>query len=464
MTVGRDQYDVIVVGAGLAGLACAGELILAGQRPLLVCETKEVASTMRSTMVAGNRAVPQVPTWNHGWGGGWWMSLAKAFNLPIQYHPEPGLDLTVFDGRVAGEVKSVPRCPTASGLTQMLLELSPWPVDALRPEFEQIMQAALAIPYGELCQMEQVPVGEWLAGLGVSDPATLLAQVLLAAFTMVDVEVMAEQISVFGALGYLRGYLGGEGMIPVIYPDNRDGLAIPLAQAIEAHGGDVWRSRRVRQIITEDGVATGVLFEDGSEVSAPVVALAVGNSRLPGILDPLPAELEAPLASSLGMVDFYTYTALSRPVASDRAAFLGVLDETGALISFSWPMQAIAPWTTQPGQQLIVATSAYSPKKLAALGGAAEAYARLDDIHEVYFPGFKAAIIEQKTQSHTHLWYDQLSAGPKVPRTIESVRNLWFVGEGSTPIAGVGFEAAASAGILGARGIAQHLRSLTKPQ
>ena len=160
------------------------------------------------------------------------------------------------------------------------------------------------------------------------------------------------------------------------------------------------------------------------------------------------------MASSLDMVDFYTYTALSRPVASNRPAFLGFLDEVGTPIAFSWPMQAVAPWTTQPGQQLIVATSAYSPKKLAALGGADGAYARLNDIHEAYFPGFNDATIEQKTQSHSHLWYDQLAAGPKVPRTIESVRNLWFVGEGSTPIHGVGFEAAASAGILGARGIA----------
>ena len=249
----QDQYDVIVVGAGLAGLACAAELILQGKRPLLVCETKEVASTMRSTMVAGNRAIPQVSTWNIGWGGGWWMSLAKAFNIPLRYHPEPGFELTIYDGRVPGEVRSMPRCPTASGLTQMLLELSPWPVDAVRDEFEQVMEAALAIPYEELWKMEQVSVGEWLDGLGVSDMVALLAQVMLAAFTMVDVEVMDEQISVFGAIGYLRAYLGGDGMLPVIYPDNREGLAIPLAQEIERRGGAVWRGRRVRQIITDQG-------------------------------------------------------------------------------------------------------------------------------------------------------------------------------------------------------------------
>lgn len=450
----NDRYDVIVVGAGLAGLACAGELVLQGKRPLLVCETKEVATTIRSTMVAGNRAIPQVPTWNIGWGGGWWMPLVKAFKIPLRYHPEPRLELTVFEGNGPGAIHSIPRCPTASGLTETLIELSPWPIDAVKDEFEKVMEAGFAIPYEELWKMERVSLGEWLDGQNVSEMASLLVQVMLAAFTMVDVELLSEKISVFGAFGYLRCYVGGEAVLPVIYPDNREGLAIPLARAIEDRGGHIWRGRRVREVIIEDGVARGVLFEDGSDVTAPVVAMAVGNARLPALFDPLPPELEAPLAASTDMVDFYTYTSLSQPVASNSPSFLGILDEGGIPIAFTWPMHAVAPWTTQPGQQLVVATAAYSPKILTELGGSEAAYARMNDIHEVYFPGFNDAIIEQTTQSHNHLWYDQLSSGPKVPRTIQSVRNLWFVGEGSTPIRGCGFEAAASAGVLGARGIA----------
>jgi hypothetical protein len=449
-----DAFDVIVVGAGLAGIACAGELVLRGKRPLLICETKDVATTLKSTVVAGNLAVPQIATWNLGWGGGWWMSLAKAFNIPIRYYPEPGLELTLSDMVTPGKIHAVPRCPTASGMTQMLVDLAPWPIDPVVGEFEKVLDAALTIPHEELWKMEDVPVGEWLDGQGCSDMVAMLIQVMLATFTLIEFEAISERVSMFGAFGMLRTYLNGDGVIPVIHPDNREGLAFPLARAIEQRGGEIWRGRKVDHVITDGGVATGVVLIDGTEVHAPAVAVAVGNPRIPKIFDALPPELEAPLAAGFGMVDFYTYTTLDRPVASNRPNLTGFLSNTGMPFGFSWPMQAIAPWTTQPGQQLIIATSAYSPKDLAALGGPEAAYAKLNAVHELYFPGFSDAIVEQATQSHTHLWYDQLSAGPKVPRTIDSVRNLWFVGEGSTPIRGVGFEAAASAGILGARSIA----------
>ena len=53
--MGDNSFDVIVVGAGMAGVACAGELTLRGARPLLVCETAEVGHNFRSVTVDGNR-------------------------------------------------------------------------------------------------------------------------------------------------------------------------------------------------------------------------------------------------------------------------------------------------------------------------------------------------------------------------------------------------------------------------
>ena len=55
----EQQFDAIVIGAGVAGLACAATLVLEGKRPLLVCETNEVASTLRSEWVDGNRGLMQ---------------------------------------------------------------------------------------------------------------------------------------------------------------------------------------------------------------------------------------------------------------------------------------------------------------------------------------------------------------------------------------------------------------------
>lgn len=52
------------------------------------------------------------------------------------------------------------------------------------------------------------------------------------------------------------------------------------------------------------------------------------------------------------------------------------------------------------------------------------------------------------------MWFSQALAGAKLQRRSESVDGLWYVGDGSLPVAGVWTEAAASAGVLGARAIA----------
>jgi glycine/D-amino acid oxidase-like deaminating enzyme len=452
MARGQD-FDAIVVGAGLAGLACAAELVYNGRRPLLVCETAEVGSAIKSTKVAGNLAMPQIASWNIGWGGGWWMPLVRKMNVPLRYYPEPEFELSVLAGGQAGPLVAAPRCGSAVALADLLSEVAPWPIDAIRSEFEKVIGAGLNLPYPELLKLDTVPCGQWVHEQGVSEMAEHMSLTILATLTMVDPITIRETVSVFGAFAFLRTYLGGDGMLPVIYPDNREGLAIPLAKAIEARGGTIWRSAKAAKVLVDGEQATGLVLQDGREVMAPVVALATGNNRIAALLDPLPTELKEPLDSSSDMLDFYTYTALDRPVASTRRAFSGILDEQGVLVAFSWPMHAIAPWSTQPGQQLVVATSAASAKVLPDLGGADGVYQRLDEVHETYWPGYRDAIIEQKRESHSHLWYNQLSALPRIPRTIESVRNLWFVNEGSKPIAGIGFEAACSAGVLGARDI-----------
>ena len=69
----HEEFDSIVVGAGLAGLCCAGELVRAGRRPLLVAETKEVGAVFVTTRFdERNYGFIQHITWQLGWGGGWW--------------------------------------------------------------------------------------------------------------------------------------------------------------------------------------------------------------------------------------------------------------------------------------------------------------------------------------------------------------------------------------------------------
>ena len=52
--------EVVVVGAGIAGLACAGTLVLEGHDTLLIAETPEVGWNLRPVEVEGNRGYVQI--------------------------------------------------------------------------------------------------------------------------------------------------------------------------------------------------------------------------------------------------------------------------------------------------------------------------------------------------------------------------------------------------------------------
>jgi hypothetical protein len=93
--------------------------------------------------------------------------------------------------------------------------------------------------------------------------------------------------------------------------------------------------------------------------------------------------------------------------------------------------------------------------KVEELGGPEVLYQQMHDTHEFYFPGYKDAIIEVKTEERAGgMWFGQGMVATKLDRRSASLEGLWYVGDGSRPIAGIWTEAAASAGILGARAIA----------
>lgn len=107
------RYDVIVVGAGVAGLSCAAELVLQGKRPLLVSETAEVAATVRSTPVGNCNPIVQ-QMWI-GWARHMF-SLAQRLNIPLKLWPGLG-----FGVRVQGrDMVRIPYCPGAAAFGEVI--------------------------------------------------------------------------------------------------------------------------------------------------------------------------------------------------------------------------------------------------------------------------------------------------------------------------------------------------------
>lgn len=468
-----DSYDVIVVGAGLAGLCCAGELALQGVRPLLICETKEVAAALSHRTIAGNTAICQVPTVQYGWpgpgpgGGGWWTSLVRRLNLDINVpHGVGPVNYKVAFEGVPGLVEMPQGLFSAKSVSALIRRLLPGD-DSLFNEIERLFDLGFRIPSDELLDMHNVPLADWLESHKVAPEAEHIFMILTNAMyaTWGTLDYTRQHASVFGAFGGFRSCWAAEAGYVFVYPNNREGLGIPLAQGIEAHGGTVWRGRKVQRILVDNGRAGTVVLADGTEVRAPRIALATGAERIPEILEVVPPEVDRAVQSmkSHAHKDFTFWGVAGEPVAAaDNNGWLGVLNMEGRL-HWQAALHSLTPWSVEPGKQLFMAALAVPEQDLPNHPDEENFFKFLTDQIDFFNPGFKDALetTDRMTHKPGHLWFDHVFVGDKVPRTTDSLDNVWFVGAGSIPISGMWMEAAASGGMLGARDIVAAMKAGT---
>ena len=451
----QQQFDVIVVGAGLAGLCCAGELVRLGRRPLLISETDEVGAVFVVTRFDDNNyAFIQHITWQLGWGGGWWYPLARALGVPLRIYP--GYE---FEVKIRGIDRTVPTpiCVSAVGLADMICDAFPLP-SATRQNLEKVLEAGLMIPYQELMEMSNIPMGEWLAQQGADELASKVILALCGQMNDLTVDLSSRYQSVLGGIGLLRILFCGEGVLANIAPNIREGLCVPLARAIEQRGGTVWRGTKVAEILIEDGRAVGVLMEDGRIARSNNVGVAVGNPRIPAILKPLPEEIREPIkhSANIDMQDFNLWYLLNKPVVQpprDRRAS-GTFDpQTFSVTQVNLVLSGVSPWAVEPGKQIVLGHTALPLDEIEKVGGREAIYERILALSEEHYPGLTGAIEKVVRKEYKNRWFNSICIGPKIPRIINAVQGLWFVGDGSSPSAGVWTECAASCGVLGARSI-----------
>lgn len=430
--------------------------MLQGQRPLLICETAEVGALFRlKTLGDNNRFFMQFATWQLGWGGGWWYQMARRLNVPLKIHQGLSWSMTF---RGSGNIVPLALPGSASGFVEILADTFGVPIDgATREQIERIMHEALCMPYEELYEMNRVPLADWLAERDADEFVTMLFLTFCGFPNDMTPEMARQHCSVFGGLATLRIMFCNEGLLPVVYPNPREGICIPMAKEIERHGGEVWRGKKVDKVLIDGGRVTGVAFQDGTEVRGSSVAIATGNGRIPALLDSLPQELVEPLAytDSIALYDFNTYFLLDRSFIQPTNRAIASFDlATMSVHHWVWPLTGVAPWTTEPGKQLAGTHVCYTAEGVAAQGGHDAIYAALLERSEELLPGFTATVedsVNYMSSPTGTAWLAPVTAGPKIPRTVDSVEGLWFVGDGSEPCRGIWSEAAASCGILGAR-------------
>ena len=449
------SFDVVIVGAGAAGVCCAGEFVALGLRPLLICETPDVGWALRSVTVEGNRGFVQHPTWQIGWNGGWWSGLARRLNVPVQFHLPAPLQLMMRADRSLIPLYS---CSSAAAIADVFANLAPMPLDDVRPELERVLGEILALSWEEMQELQATPLAEWLDAHNADFLLQMMLAVLFANVTETTPDIAIEYLSAYGAFAMLRGLVCSEAPTVAITPDVRDGLLLPLAHAIEAGGGEVRRGAKVQEVTVLDGRVTGLLLQSGEHIAAENVVLATGTRRVPDLLPDPPAEVTAAaeFSGSMGRQDICTYTVLDSPVV-DIENLTMLTDEDGNNLAFLFPMHAITPWATQPGTQMLVAQAFYPHEEFEAMGGREGAAKHLLALQDEMFPGFARAARATETLTHRHYWLDTLTHGPKLPARSAEIDGLWFAGDGSAPIVGIGVDGAAGAGITRARQVAAAL-------
>ena len=84
-----EKFENIVVGAGFAGLTCAGYLAKSGQKTLLLEKGSVIGGRAAAHPANGYNVVMHLPlimTSLHGGGGYGWANAAKDFGADIKLH------------------------------------------------------------------------------------------------------------------------------------------------------------------------------------------------------------------------------------------------------------------------------------------------------------------------------------------------------------------------------------------
>jgi all-trans-retinol 13,14-reductase len=282
----REIWDVIVIGSGLGGLACAAYLAAAGKRTLV----------LESHYVAGGNS----QTFRRERKG-----KLYEFDVGLHYIGECGPEGMItrvmrgagLDGRVSYRELDPDgfstlvfpdltfRVPTGwERYKARLLETFPREAEALGKTVDILQQVAAEgrrLQNGEVAENDMFaacpmffqwgirPITELFSEMQVSERA---AAVILG--EQGDYAVRPSRTAVALQAGVTDHYMRG-----AFYPEGGGQmLAARLVEAIRAYGGEVRTRSRVQRIRVAGGKVTGVTLDrDGVEIDAPVV---VSNADL----------------------------------------------------------------------------------------------------------------------------------------------------------------------------------------
>jgi phytoene dehydrogenase-like protein len=459
-----EKFDNIIIGTGIAGLICGGYLAKAGQKTLLVDKMNRVGGRIRNFVKGDYTVQDQGPTCMTAWDGGSWPTAARELGADIQFtlYPQPA---TYVLG--SHKIDVIPICYTASSLTRYILSQSPGPVpETTREEFRKVFHEMLNTPYKQLCEeYGLVLLSDWVEAR-TSDPAVhTFFRNTAANMVMMEAERAWRTLSAGDVMANLRMWFCGDGALAITHPDPLNGLAIPFADVFKSFGGDIRLSHQVTEVMMDGNKAVGVIMKkmaggEEERIYAERVIVSAAFTDIPKFFKKLPQELEEPIRQSRDLVplmDYYLVTGLKRKV-TDIPSYVMVIDPTtGDNLGGTDPKSLYMPWSAPEGKHLFLFVKIFTVEQGKKLNHQ-EVYAECNKICEEMYPGFKEAIEWQDHTAHyPPLWQHQYLAA-KIPQKPASTENLYFIGDGTTPMYGGGIDGPASTGKICAKRILESER------
>ncbi len=277
MTAAR---DVVIIGAGLNGLACAASLADAGYKPLVLerrgviggrVAVEEFSPGFRCTPAFDAFSYPEQTVFVPVPDGRW---------MTVHGESREAADIAAFSPKDAARFREfVTVMRRIAGAIAPVLKMTPPDIDKPAP--------------GELWSL--LKVGRGIKGLGEKDMFRLLRWGPMAAADLAaewfEFEPLRAAVAAPGIYGTAMGpWSAGSALVMILNwaaGNPAPGTAAGIGETLKQAGVEIRMGAEVARVQVKDGRATGVALASGEEIGAQAVISAADPKRtLLGMVDP----------------------------------------------------------------------------------------------------------------------------------------------------------------------------------
>lgn len=461
----KDRPDVLIVGAGLSGLAAAGYLAKGGKKVKIVDKLPVVGgSTVPNKILNCTVSMIYPITAKHTYGNAnGWAKVAQDCGADVRMMNSGSPRVFLKGGKEGNNDFKIPQCLSPEGAANWLLEL----LRAARPQLETpdfldemipIMREIYETPLETLTtEYDEMPVCDWIEPRTENEAVRYIFNTMMCATIFTgDYEYTYRHASAGKGIVLLKMWLAGDGLMSVPFPNPQEGIAVPIAKAVQKMGVEIELNVDVQQVLVENGKVAGLKVKNGDEetvLEAEDYIVATRWGSWPQLFKPMPgfmAEIVGQIMQPEHMMGsaFKNYF-LDDKISLDGAFFMEFDNEgDGSHVLGGTAQSTEQPWNAAPGKQFIWAYRIMTAEKFQALGAEEIEAQMLKEMNRL-FPGFSDHLIFEtpfgSRIAPSHYFYN---AQPKLKHHYDEISNLYFAGDCTKPMYSMLTDGAASTGEL----------------